>query len=153
MPTTQLNHRRDTPHARWVGLLLMTSVLVGCQRGPNLAKVTGTVKVNGEPLPYAYVVFNPIKPPRSYGSAYANAQGQYELQFAGDSKGALVGEHKVSITSAKGDEIPVGAEFARGFVIPAKYNTDTELVREVKAGSNVIDFDLVVDAKSSLTKS
>jgi len=153
MLTTQLHHRRDTPPARWIGLLLMTFVLTGCQRGPNLAKVTGTVKVNGEPLPYAYVVFNPIKPPRSYGSAYANAQGQYELQFAGESKGALVGKHKVSITSAKGDEIPFDAKPAARLAIPEKYNTDTELVREVKPGSNVIDFDLVVDDKSSVTKS
>jgi hypothetical protein len=131
---------------RWSGALLLIVVVAGCQRGPQLGRVTGTVTANGEPLPFAYVVFNPVKPPRSYGSAYANERGQYELKFSSTSNGAPVGKHQVSITSAKADELPDNAKPSARLKIPSKYNSATELQAEVKPGSNVIDFALVIDA-------
>jgi hypothetical protein len=131
---------------RWLGAVLLIVVVAGCQRGPQLGRVTGTVTANGEPVPFAYVVFNPVKPPRTYGSAYANERGQYELKFSSTSNGAPIGKHQVSITAAKGDELSDDAKPSARLKVPSKYNTATELQAEVKPGSNVIDFALVIDA-------
>lgn len=118
--------------------------LFGCQRGPALGTVTGTVKVNGQPLPYAYVVFQPIDPPGAYGSAYADETGEYVLQFSRARAGAPVGTHSVSIRAARGEELDEGDVKLARIQIPEKYNSASELKREVKPGSNVHDFDLEV---------
>lgn len=120
-------------------------VIAGCQRGPELGTVSGVIRVNGQPLPYAYVQFQPTTPPRIYGSAYADAEGRYELQFSESQMGAPVGQHRVSIQAARGDELPDDAPGSVRIQLPASYNESTELVRDVKPGHNEIDFDLVVN--------
>jgi hypothetical protein len=62
-------------------------------------------------------------------------------------EGAVIGEHKVSIsTYVEGDpDSDVAAAPER---VPAKYNAQTELTREVEDGSNSIDFEL--DSKSPI---
>lgn len=146
-PHEEAQHRSIlAAHLRYMVPLVVLSLLAGCQRGPQLGKVTGTVTANGEPVPFAYVVFNPVQPPRSYGSAYADAKGQYELKFSGSRNGAQIGRHKVSIVAANGDELPADAKSSSKIKIPSKYNAETELEAEVKPGHNVIDFALVIDA-------
>lgn len=133
-------------------VLAFTVTLIGCQRGPALGKVTGTVKVNGRPLPYAYVVFQPIDPPGAYGSAYADASGDYVLQFSRSRNGAPVGKHTVSIREARGEELNDSDAKLPRIQIPAKYNSATELQREVKAGSNVHHFDLEIPVALTSTR-
>jgi len=135
-----------------VGFAILASI-AGCQRGPALGMVRGTVRVNGQPLPFAYVVFQPIDPPGAYGSAYADEDGEYELQFSRNRAGAPVGKHQVSIRAAGGEELPDDASRQARIVIPERYNSTTELIREVKSGSNVHDFDLEVPAALSSTSS
>lgn len=118
----------------------------GCNRGPDLGTVRGTVKVNGQVLPHAYVVFQPIDPPGAYGSAYADDQGEYDLQFSRHRNGAPVGKHRVSIRAANRDELPEGSPAAATIKLPAKYNSETELIREVVPGHNDHDFDLQAPA-------
>jgi hypothetical protein len=50
-----------------------------------------------------------------------------------------VGTHTVTITTPTDAPDPTGS-FKDP--VPPKYNTKTELTKEVKAGENVIDFDL-----------
>lgn len=133
-------------HPQWSYAAFILVGIAGCQPGPQLGTVTGTVTANGEPVPFAYVVFNPVKPPRNYGSAYANEKGQYELKFSNSRNGAPVGQHQVSITVAKGEDLPDDAKASARIRIPSRYNTETELRADVKPGSNVIDFALVIDA-------
>lgn len=121
----------------------------GCQKGPELGTVTGLVKVNGQPLPYAYVVFQPIAP-GTYGSAYTDKEGKYELQFTTSRNGAPVGSHRVSIRAAARDELPDDA--APQVRLPEKFNSASELVREVKPGHNVHDFDLEAPPVTASTR-
>jgi hypothetical protein len=69
-------------------------------------------------------------------------QGRYELRHSRSRKGALVGSHKVRITTAIERENERGKIVRARERVPAKYNANTELVREVKSGSNTIDFAL-----------
>ncbi len=117
-------------------------VIAGCSSGPDLGEVTGTVRVNGQPLAYALVVFQPVDPPGAYGSAYTDQQGQYRLLFSRDRDGAPVGVHRVCIRAGKRDELPADAKASHPVLLPAKYNDDSQLERRVVSGSNVHDFEL-----------
>ena len=52
----------------------------GCSEGPELGIVSGTVKLQGQAVPFAYVMFQPVDPPGTYGAAYTKADGTYELR-------------------------------------------------------------------------
>ncbi len=79
----------------------------GLLERPEIGEVEGVVKWNGQPVPFAYVVFQPVDPPGTYGSAYTNESGEYRLQFSESRNGALVGKHKVTIRTSAKDEIEV----------------------------------------------
>ncbi|MFW6172061.1 MAG: carboxypeptidase-like regulatory domain-containing protein, partial [Planctomycetota bacterium] len=89
-------------HARRVvgaGLVLVSLFCLGCgDSGPERGYVEGTVTMDGEPLPDAVVTFQPEDTGRpSYGKTDEN--GHYELQYTSDKKGALVGMHRVTIST------------------------------------------------------
>lgn len=147
--------------------VLCISMLVGCgESGPPLGKVTGKVTMDGKPISNAIVSFVPIDGSRS-SSAMTDDSGTYRLSFV-DREGALIGEHKVSITSTAEvqgntmEDIPSDdpryaelmqsrqSDYNNAKVkesIPAVYNKKTELVREVKSGQNTFDFPLTSDGK------
>ncbi|WP_347244323.1 carboxypeptidase-like regulatory domain-containing protein [Thermogutta sp.] len=116
----------------------------GCGRGgPALGQVEGTVTLDGVPLPGARVIFSPVDGGRS-SMAVTDGSGHYELEFAAGSKGAVVGKHKVTISTFEAGEKDDSGQLV-GFVperVPAKYNTNTTLEVEVKRGHQVIDFPL-----------
>ena len=120
---------------------LLIVLVVGCgPAGPELAPVTGRVTLDGEPLYPADVVFQPdgAKPP-SFGRT--DEDGRYTLGYKRGVEGALVGPHTVRIM--------IVTEQTRGpQLVPPRYNTESELRREVLAGEeNVFDFDLTTDEK------
>lgn len=140
----------------------LTSVLamMGCgQQGPPLAIVTGKVTLDGNPVSNAIVTFAPVNGGMA-STGVTEADGTYRLR-CNLGEGALIGQHRVSIRSQPpvSDLVGSGADFEDNpnvqpdpdarfrlpvFVdpIPARYNDNTELVREVKPGKNVIDFEL-----------
>jgi hypothetical protein len=64
------------------------------------------------------------------------------LQFSRSRSCAPVGKHSVSIRAARGEELEDGDVGLARVQVPEKYNSATELQREVKPGRNVHDFDL-----------
>lgn len=82
-------------------LTTMTVCCIGCSgSGGNdidLGQVSGVVTMDSKPLPNAIVVFMPEKGNPSSGRTDSN--GNYELAYLGDLKGAIIGSHKVSITT------------------------------------------------------
>lgn len=125
-------------------LLLLPS---GCSEGPELGEVEGKVTFKGQPIPFAYVTFQPVDPPGTYGSAYSQPDGTYILKFSGSRNGAPVGKHLVSIRTAAKDEIEV-EDKSTGLMVrpelPEGYQEKVELYFDqvVESGSNEIDFEL-----------
>jgi hypothetical protein len=121
--------------------LILALPLVGC--GPdNVGRVSGTVKLDGQPLEGAYVEFQPIAGNAPSGGM-TDAMGQYTLRYTREIEGAEIGEHAVRITTASGGD--PDAEPPKPPVperVPPKYNAQTELKATVEKGSNTLDFEL-----------
>ena len=121
------------------GLVAIVAIALvsGCDSGPKMGKVKGTVTMDGNPAPSLEVSFEPKDP--SLGTTaigYTQSDGTYELHYPGNELGAPVGEYTVSISPAETDgETPAPP-------VPAKYNSETELSFTVEAGANTADFSL-----------
>lgn len=128
-----------------VGCLVMS--IYGCGGGgtaPPLGQVSGVVTLDGEPLEHAQLIFQPENGRPSVGET--DSSGYYELSYTGTTTGALIGPHKVLITSAieaYSDESGEGQDrAARKELLPPKYHSQTTLTANVEQGSNEINFDL-----------
>ena len=117
--------------------------LAGCGgSGPKLGRVKGRVTLGGQPLEEAEVTFQPTAEGAAPSAGTTDADGRYELRYTFDTKGAVPGEHVVTITTGGTFLDDEGIEFEREESVPAKYNTETGLRETVEPGSNTIDFDL-----------
>ncbi|QDU36291.1 hypothetical protein Mal4_05750 [Maioricimonas rarisocia] len=134
-----------------VVLLLTGAGCTGSSDAPALGRVSGTVTLNGEPLPDATVVFVPEKGRSSI--AVTDESGEYSLQYTNDKAGAVVGQHTVRITTGvEGFEGEGGqGREARPERVPPHYNSVSELKEEVASGSSTIDFDLKSDGGTYAT--
>lgn len=146
-------------------VLAVVTFAIGCgDGGPPLAPVKGKVTFYGKPYAKGIVTFSPVDGGPSATSA-TDDNGDYELWTSGK-KGAVIGKHKVSVTTIieppKDSGPPPGAtssddpgytafgnpsdykkvESAKKEPIPAKFNKDTTLEKEVSSGSNSIDLEL-----------
>jgi hypothetical protein len=127
-----------------VGFLMVALMLqVGCgPSGPDIARVQGTVTMDGKPLPNAIIMFVPVGGRPSVSETDAN--GKYVLEFSGGRKGAIPGINRVEINTGRlayekdGKNYPAVKES-----VPAQYNRLTTLEFNVEAGkSNTADFAL-----------
>lgn len=132
------------PRAVGIGAAtLLAFVCAGCGDS-TIGSVEGTVTFDGQPLKGALVTFVPKEGGRpSYGRT--DEDGRYELHYSNDKDGALVGSHKVMISTERGGDEDAEDPKKRKSVkekVPARYNKKTELTAEVESGSNTINFDL-----------
>jgi hypothetical protein len=105
---------------------------------PDLGQVTGTVTLDGKPLAGARVLFEP-----QGGGAMSNgmtdSSGKYEMWYTADVKGAALGKHVVRIETPPNPDPETGETPP---ALPAKYNTESTLTADVKAGDNTVNFEL-----------
>jgi hypothetical protein len=143
--------------AVWSVPLLLIS-LGGCGSG-RFAPVSGTVTLDGKPLPNASVNFQPAESKDS-GLASAgktDASGRYNLRVVvNNASGAVVGKHRVSISTLKEDDptkdLPPGTLPPKD-PIPARYNAKSELTFDVPAGgTSKADFTLTSGAPGQPAK-
>ncbi len=108
--------------------------MAGCSDDgrPAMAPVEGVITLDGQPLEGATVVFQPPQGKSSHGQTDAN--GHYELIYLRDIRGALLGTHSVTITTA--------TEMQPQERLPDCYHRRTELTAEVASGGGEFDFAL-----------
>ena len=63
---------------------------------PSLGNVTGTVTVDGQPVPNVTVQFTPVEGGRT-SSGITDSSGQYRLMYTADTSGAQLGKHEVRL--------------------------------------------------------
>ncbi len=122
-------------------LICSLSVITGCGYS-DLGAVTGKVTLDGVPVEGATLEFQPDEEGASPSIGITDAAGEYTLKYTRDSYGAKVGTHKVRITLPTTSMDENGVETIVPQPIPARYNSATTLVSEVKPGSNTFDFEL-----------
>jgi hypothetical protein len=124
----------------WIWLLFLGLLFGGCRKaGPELAPVSGRVTLVGKPLENADVVFQPDNG-KSPAFGRTDADGRYELAYKRGVMGGPVGQNTV--------QIRVSRELVhKPPNIAAKFNSKSELRREVKAGQNEFDFDVTTEGK------
>lgn len=118
----------------------------GCgPRSPG-ATVTGTLRLDGQPAPAGLRIdFQPLDPGGSGSSGATDTAGRYELWFNANLRGAMPGEHVVSVSVKRmtgPDGIPNVPEPLRGVRIPRTAGESSTLTRTVKPGANTIDVDI-----------
>ena len=127
--------------ALWASLLL-----VGCERGPEIGAVQGTVTLDGKPLDMVRVVFMPDPTEATHGGhseCVTDASGKYDLLYsqALDVHGAVVGWHRVVVEDIAAEE---SREKFRAIRVPDQYRfaAKTILKYEVKPEGQTIDIEL-----------
>ncbi len=126
---------RITTHVCLLALITVCGCSSG-EKGPPLGQVSGTVTLDKVPLSDAKVVFQPAQGSLSVG--ITDKAGKYVLGYKDDIHGAVLGTHKVQVT--KFPEAGAPKEFQN--LVPEKYNQNSPLTAEVKAGNNTFNFDL-----------
>lgn len=119
-------------------LVLLALACTGC--GSGLGDVTGTVTLEGQPLPNVNVMFeNTERNTRSTG--VTDAAGKYRLSTNAKDDGAPVGDCKIAVNQ------PPPADSSQGEgprIFPVRYERadSSGLTFTVKAGKNTHDIDL-----------
>jgi hypothetical protein len=128
------------------------ALLAGCggplatdYSGLNLVDVSGTVTLDGDPLPGAMVIFEAEDQTYSFGRT--DEDGYYELMFNSEKSGVMPGRKIVRITMGTAGEETEAEEGSDSpappsIVIPARYNVRSELTADVTAERRTFEFDL-----------
>ena len=130
--------------------VLMTLCLgcLGCGKGDGLdrAAVEGKVTLDGAPVQEGSITFFPTGGTEGPSAGGPIENGRYSLSGA---EGPVVGRHRVEIHAPRptGEKVPhpfdpekMVEKVAEG--APKQYNTESTLEEELKAGKNVVDFEL-----------
>jgi hypothetical protein len=123
--------------------LLMTSVS-GCSDGPQRLPVSGTVRLDGQPLVSGSLLMTPLKSGPVAGCDIKD--GRFEMPLE---RGPGPGEYRVEITAYRptgkkiyDSDFNVSTETLEP-IVPARYNTATELTATVSTETeNKFKFDL-----------
>lgn len=140
------------------GLCVLLLNLAGCggvSDQPELGQVTGTITLDGKPLPRTAVMFQPENGRPATGRT--DKDGKYELTYIRDTKGAKIGKNRVEIGGGEEEEDEEETEAfdadgepiaetpgptSQKPAIPPKYNVRSELEADVQPGENTFNFDL-----------
>jgi hypothetical protein len=122
---------------------VVLALIAGCNTGPRCS-VDGKVSYAGEAVDQGGIAFVPVE-----NGGGQSVTGQiHGGRFTLDSRsGPMPGKYRIEIYWRKrtGNKVPGESAHPKDeivWVIPPKYNTESELVREVKAGHNTLDFEL-----------
>ncbi|MDR2169853.1 MAG: carboxypeptidase-like regulatory domain-containing protein [Planctomycetaceae bacterium] len=129
----------------------------GCGHSAS-GRVTGVVLLDGKPLGNAAITFYPAEA-GSPAVGMTDASGRYELAVSHSVKGAVPGKYKVTISTEQSERPDYSTKETK--IIPAipesvpKKLTDqntTDLIKEIKSGTQKIDFAITSEPKTNETK-
>ena len=138
------------PSLRWVALSVGLCLAVGCDSGADGSRsaVSGTVKLDGKPLPAGSIIFHPTD--RGSAARAELSEGSYHIDRR---EGLEAGRYTVEIVAVQptGKKVPhpdlpsETIDEVRN-IIPERYNTRSELQVDIEAGKEKL-FDVDLDSR------
>jgi hypothetical protein len=134
------------PHIPLLALAFVGGCAADEYRELGLIDVSGTVTLDGKPLPGAKVSF--VSDDKRSAIGVTDASGHYRLMYDSKKAGVMPGPKIVRITQADAAgessdaEAPASGEGAVKEPIPARYNRNSELKADVSGGNKTFDFSL-----------
>jgi len=136
---------------RLVSLLCLTSLVIGCSSSSR-AEVYGTVLLDGQPIEEGSIQFIPTDGTTGPSTGGVISKGKYHI-YSRD--GAVVGKNRVELRSFKMSNQKIQDPTAppgtlttlRVQAFPPEYNDQSTVVKEIRPGSNTIDFDVWTKGK------
>ena len=122
--------------------MLLPLAAVGCGGGsdlPELGTVAGVLTDGGKPVAGATVEFYPEKGSPSF--ATTGADGRFEMTYGAGSPGAVVGQHKVRVTTPMTPRKATPANAEEPILGPTKTLAMPSPV-QVEPGENTVALDL-----------
>ena len=134
---------------RNLALAFVALTLFGCGgKGYRLTDVSGTITLDGKPLPNASVTFIPVGDGVGPAStAITDESGNFQLRTIDlDLSGATLGDHRVTVTTARASSADEMAKISKELV-PPKYR-DGSFRLTVKADSpNAVNIEMLSKSK------
>lgn len=127
-------------------------ICVGCSDDPfPLAPVSGKVSLNGKPLADARICFSPTSKQEDGSAGQASqgitdSQGHFELVAVDGCKGAVVGSHRIIISTFKTER---SGKILRHETLPRRFNAASKLSYVVAVGGTK-DAEFQLEAKDLL---
>ncbi|MCE9563451.1 MAG: hypothetical protein K8U57_15535 [Planctomycetes bacterium] len=129
-----------------ITLLGVLLCVVGCANDKR-SEVSGTVKLNGQDIPQGSINFIPIEGNTGAGAGAVIENGKYHISR---DKGVTSGKNRVEIrafvNTGRKVQDPTGPPGTmtteRVPALPASFNDQSTLIKEVKSGTDTIDFDI-----------
>ena len=134
-----------------LSLIVCATLMVGCGGDPNIGYVSGKITINGEPLEGAYVTFTPTRSEGTGSTSFGKtaSDGTYSMVLSESQEGVYTGENLVRIKT--GDVTPDEGRVIEE-TVPNVYNSKSNLLKEVKSGSNTFDFKLESTSSTKIDK-
>jgi hypothetical protein len=120
--------------------LALLACLAGCGRGGGMAAISGTVSYDGKPLEKGLISFVPIDG-KGPTAAAPVTDGKYSVKVAPGKKLVkiegykVIGEHPFSRYNPR-------IVIDQKQILPPRYNTNSELTRDIACGDRTCDFTL-----------
>lgn len=129
--------------------LVLAASLTGCGGNPTASHnpIKGEVKLDGQPMESGSIMFRPVNEGKGQAVSAPIVAGRYEV---GTADGPAVGPHRVEIRGTrKSGKMIQKALAPKGELIEEqveavspKFNTQSELMADVKAGENVANYEV-----------
>ena len=129
-------------------ICVLISSVAGCS-GDNRSEVWGTVRLNGQPIEEGAIAFIPVDGNIGPEAGAVIRDGKYHIPKSG---GVTPGRNRVELRSFRDSgrmvQDPTGPPGTltkeRVSAFPPEFNEGSTLIREVRKGSDTIDFDIQV---------
>ena len=88
-------------HSLRCAALLVLVAVVGCDSGPTIVPVAGTLTYKGHPVPNAIVFFFPDGGNGRPSQGPTDAEGRFKLAYTSEKDGVMAGKHRVWVTASR----------------------------------------------------